>query len=337
MDWTAWYWWVGLAIVLVVLLLLLRKGGFRLGAEAFGAKVEVEGKGEGIRGGEGEPKAAHATPASMQAAARGKGNIAVGRRRNRHVVAERRDRTTEMASARGHPADPTPVSALRPTATATSPLAATPWCLRRRYGRPSRPRWRPRAGRAFSCSSALSVRLLRPLARSDAGAGRRRSIARRRTLRARLRRWAGRPGPRSSSACLPLSERRSARLPARRQPWVQRRPQRARRLRRRQCAASRAGAARRRRTKGRRGRRRQSRGRHGRTPTRGSALRPRHGRCPCRLSRRPPTSTPPIAGPGSSSPGWRQQVGIWTELKSRQSAHVKPRVHRATLATRWWH
>ena len=29
--------------------------------------------------------------------------------------------------------------------------------------------------------------------------------------------------------------------------------------------------------------------------------------------------------------------GIWTELKSRQSAHVKLRVHRATLATRWWH
>ena len=92
MDWTAWYWWVGLAIVLVVLLLLLRKGGFRLGAEAFGAKVEVEGKGEGIRGGEGEPKAPHAAPASIQAAARGKGNIAVGGNATGTFVAGDRNR-----------------------------------------------------------------------------------------------------------------------------------------------------------------------------------------------------------------------------------------------------
>jgi hypothetical protein len=77
MDWTAWYWWAGMAVVLVVLLLLLRKGGFRLGAEAFGAKVEVEGKGEGTAGERApKPGTIRATPAP--ATARGKGNIAVG-------------------------------------------------------------------------------------------------------------------------------------------------------------------------------------------------------------------------------------------------------------------
>lgn len=41
------WFWIAVAVVALIVVLLFRKTGFRIGAEGFGAKVELEGKGEG--------------------------------------------------------------------------------------------------------------------------------------------------------------------------------------------------------------------------------------------------------------------------------------------------
>ncbi|MFO1039080.1 MAG: hypothetical protein U1E45_19730 [Geminicoccaceae bacterium] len=74
----AWQWWVGIAIVLALALLLLRHSGFRLGAEAFGAKVELEGKGGGEAKPEAAAKKAPGGTGSTSVRATGDRSIAVG-------------------------------------------------------------------------------------------------------------------------------------------------------------------------------------------------------------------------------------------------------------------
>ena len=78
-----WYWGLALAGLLIVLVLILvfRRGGLRIGAEAFGAKLEVEGKGGGPARDASKPDAEPAVPrpaAPSGTQVRGRGNIAVG-------------------------------------------------------------------------------------------------------------------------------------------------------------------------------------------------------------------------------------------------------------------
>jgi hypothetical protein len=73
MDSTWLYGLAGAAVLVVLLVLVYRKGGFRVLAEAYGTRVELEGKA-------GETPAAPKAeiPAAAGTTARGHGNIAVG-------------------------------------------------------------------------------------------------------------------------------------------------------------------------------------------------------------------------------------------------------------------
>lgn len=89
MEQLGWYFWVGAAVVALVLVLVFRRTGFRASAEAFGAKVELEGKG-------GEKPAVGPPPAPAAAAggaveAKG-GGIAVGGDARGTFVAGERNR-----------------------------------------------------------------------------------------------------------------------------------------------------------------------------------------------------------------------------------------------------
>ncbi len=105
MDATGWYWWAGIGLVLVLLLLAFRRSGFRVGAEAFGAKLEVEGKGGGEAtrnaaagakpGTEPGAKPAPSEPAGPGVTARGRGNIAVGGNASGNFLAGERNRSDD--------------------------------------------------------------------------------------------------------------------------------------------------------------------------------------------------------------------------------------------------
>ena len=78
MDIGVWF-WVAIAAAVVLVVFVFRKTGFRIGAEGFGAKVELEGKGGDQRGGAASPTAASEVsrePVTVEARNR---SIAIGR------------------------------------------------------------------------------------------------------------------------------------------------------------------------------------------------------------------------------------------------------------------
>ena len=81
------YWLIGLAAVAILLIVIFRRGGVRIGAKGFGTEVSLEGKGA-------PDKAPEPAPASGQTHVRatGAGSVAAGRDIRGPVVTGDRNR-----------------------------------------------------------------------------------------------------------------------------------------------------------------------------------------------------------------------------------------------------